>query len=158
MTKNLIISLVFGLLVLGGVFGVFALSGSYLELQGSENWPQAEGLIKTSHVETSISRRPNRYSPRVSYVYTVSGQTYTGTEIAFKLLAMRSEQEARQFLTAYPVGSVVKVYYKPAKPSVALLRPGIQGGDYSLFAAPVIFALFGVFGLVFFLLRARKTA
>lgn len=115
----------------------------YLGL-ASMSWPSAEGQVKVSRIDRTISTSPG---PVLVYSYQVGDRRYRSSRIQFKSLEAQSSSEAavQALLDQYPVGSRVEVYFDPAKPSRAVLRRGPHFGPFlGVLAIALVFILPGI--------------
>jgi hypothetical protein len=62
-------------------------------------------------------------------------------------IAMRFAGPGRRRLTAYPVGSRVRVAYDPTRPDIAVLEPGSNNAVLLACAVAAAITLLGVYGL-----------
>jgi len=98
-------------------------------------WPQAEGRVILSEVQTSSVRvrrgtstgsyrQAIRYQPRVVYEYQVGDRLYRGETLSTGTLALHSESApAEREAQRYAPGQSVSVFYNPANPAEATLEP-----------------------------------
>ena len=100
----------------------------------SNAWPTCGGVIKATHKQADDSTY-------ASYVYAVQGKTYTEQKIFFDQNSSGAILPAKT--DGYPVGQKVKVFYNPAKPDDAFLRPQVaKKTEVSRFWSLLVF--FGV--------------
>lgn len=97
--------------------------------QGTGNWPYVTGTVLSAsiyeHTRVNSDGAITRYTPLVSYSYSVDNQAYVGRRLAFRPYDEVSYGDrllAQRELDPYPVGSQVKVYYNPQAPDQASLR------------------------------------
>jgi hypothetical protein len=142
-------------MMVGGVLllaaGLFGLSRAGTD---TSRWPSVEGTIVESQVRLSSSRdrdtrtRTRDYCLRVRYEYVVADKRYEGSNrnLTFDAVARSvSEQEMERVRTSeYSVGSRIRVYYDPRKPSRAVLDPSPAKAS-----SRVAFILLVVMGAVF---------
>ncbi len=98
----------------------------------SMKWPSVSGRI-TGHDIAEVESGRLSHSPKTAYYaepaysYIVNGKNYSGKKLSF-LHANNGtgikREDAEKILKKYPVGTIVRVYYSPAKPSVSTLIPG----------------------------------
>lgn len=119
---------------------------------GSESWPTVQGQVVSSEVDFSkvddeipandmnrnqVKDRVNYevWYPVVKYSYSVDGQTHESEQIAIVGETFNTRDEARTEADQYPEGSELTVYYDPANPADAVLKPGadITSGVWILF-------------------------
>lgn len=126
------------LLIIGLAFG--AIGGRQIVTGiASRSWPSVEGTVTntTVDVDTTRSRRSNSnrrrtttsYFAVVEYSYTVNGRTFTSDRISAgePQHGTSNRAAADSFLTRYPKGGGVSVYYDPRDPASAVLQKGAAG-------------------------------
>jgi len=144
---------------------------SFNKARASTNWPEAEGKIISSSVEshtsekTGSSRDRSRsrggttttttYKAEVFYEYTVDGKTYNGNRVAYGNVSTSSPSRARRIVDRYPEGKEISVYYQPDDPEECLLEPGMKLQTLFLPGFGLIFLCAGV-AMFIFLPRAFK--
>ena len=84
-------------------------------LATSSYWTSTQGVIVVSKIGRS-SRGLSEF-PRIEYSYKVNGVRYIGNEIDFG----QWSYDIPHYLSLYPVGRSVSVYYDPAAPKDAVL-------------------------------------
>lgn len=135
-TVPLFLSLPFALcfssicIAFGGVMFFLARRGQKIS-QASLNWTpiqaqvlsaQVRELVSHSGSDDTIERRT--YTPEIVYSYEVNGQPFQGKRFGFEMPASPSYNKILPIVERYPVGSVVTVYYDPAKPAQSVLNRG----------------------------------
>lgn len=80
----------------------------------SRNWPTVTGVVTESTVSLEGGREKS--SGRFEYAYQVGGASHTGSSINLT--------GAGADLAEFPAGSTCTVYYNPANPADACLKPG----------------------------------
>jgi hypothetical protein len=146
MTKRV----VFGLLValLGGVLA-FGGARVLYRARASEHWPQVQGTVRASSVETQRSKRSATFVPHVRYDYAVGAEHYTSETLSFTRTASGDSGEAREQVRPYPVGASVTVHYSPDEPQLACLECGRVGvADYGVLVAGLVMTVFAAWGLL----------
>jgi Protein of unknown function (DUF3592) len=92
----------------------------------SNRWPHVDGRITESNVVDyylMLSRGGGpTWAPRVAYEYTVNGQLFTSTAIAYG--KSYSLKRAVEYAARLHAGATIPVYYDPKAPSRAVLEPG----------------------------------
>jgi Protein of unknown function (DUF3592) len=117
-------------------------------------WPIVTGKVISTDVVKRIDRTgdgPSTYFvPQVHYVYHADGVSRDGSVIRVGLenRGYSREQQAREFLTNYSVGSKIPVRYDPQNPVVAVLELGQIGGGSNLLAG-ILLMLVGIGGVAF---------
>ncbi len=128
-------------------FGVLLLEG-----QRSQNWPATTGTVLatgTTEVRQLRSALP-AWRPRVTYAYAVDGTAFTSDRIDFGAMPSLDREWLESSLREkFPPGKTLPVYYDPARPQNAVLRPG---SDNSLWIYIILGAAF--FGISLHNLRA----
>ena len=102
------------------------------------SYPTTQGTVLGSHVrESDDSEGGTSYSPKVRYGYEVGGRRYE-CDVYRHGMSGSGRRRANAMVAAHPVGRAVTVYYNPADPSDAVLRPGLVAGDFfmPLFMTP----------------------
>jgi hypothetical protein len=114
-----------GVVLLGTVIGV---QQGWPAYRGSRTnrWPHVDGRITESNAQEYVvgvtHERAHYWSPNVCYEYTVNGQLFTGTTIAYG--RSYSRQRAIELTGRLHPGTKVTVYYDPNAPSRAVLERG----------------------------------
>ena len=148
------IMIVFGLIfVVAGLFLLWQGSKEHRTCRESRDWPCVAGRITESTMQVTRRRRSTRYSPRVSYTYSVMGQAYFGAGTTIGATqGFSSQANVQAQLAKYPLGQPVSVYYDPQRPSQATLEPGATRGAWGTVLMGVITGGMGaavlIFGLV----------
>lgn len=140
-----------GILLAMGVAGIIGGHLSYRNAIASPNWPTTDGLVTESRVVgIGGGRAGSGMRARVRYAYDVGGFRYNGRRITYlRERGDRSEEHVRKQVKRYPVGSVVRVHYRPDRPNIAVLEPG--GGRYPVAASMALAVVFlGGAALVWF--------
>jgi len=124
-------------------------------------WPETPGVVTASfvHEYTEIDDSEPAFTPRIGYLYTVDGKTYSNDLISFKINSMRIRSEktkswAETVISDYPVGSAVTVYYNPVNPQISVLQKG-AATDWKIFFGS-LFILIGVIGGLYFIFRGDE--
>jgi hypothetical protein len=121
-----------------GVFLIYQSIRSRQKAEASQGWPATSGQITDAgvghHTSTdSDGDRSDHYTPKVSYTYPVSGQTYEGSKIGFGMQqSFGNPGKAQAALARFPVGAQVPVYYDPNNPAEAVLERKAGGSTVSL--------------------------
>ncbi len=96
--------------------------------RAAESWPTTQGRIEASNVRTVHFRRGlggyDRYEPHVEYSYSVGGRAYRSARVLIGSRAMYQsfEMASADLARDYPVGRMVRVFYKPDDPAEAILE------------------------------------
>jgi hypothetical protein len=124
--------------------------------RGSTRWPSAPGRV------TAFDETPTRLSgskadalrvfafgppkPGVVYSYEVSGVKYEGSTISYgpDLDDDRNVQRAVRYI----VGSGIRVFYNPDRPSEAVLETGVTRLVYDQVILALALVAFGIYLLV----------
>jgi hypothetical protein len=148
---NIMVRLLYGLVFLG--VGIFVLVWGFKNLKHartSVSWSSVSGMIVASDVEQMTSRTSSggeeiRYVPRIRYEYKVDGIRYASGRISFGGRTLHKSPDAAEAeLADFPVGKAVPVYHDPAAPSSSVLKPGVSGSVYLVFAGGLLFILLGL--------------
>lgn len=96
--------------------------------RAGSSFPTVDGTITESKIVEDRDADGTTYIARIRYAYQVAGRDYTADRVRYWTVSA-GRGAAERIVEAHPVGSKVTVYYNPADPSDALLRPGITAGD-----------------------------
>jgi len=91
----------------------------------------AEGKVVSSSTYTSTRKRKTYHHYSIEYEYVVNGKNYRSDEITFNDNYSLDQEFAQTYITKYPVGKKVTVYYDPHDPSFSVLEPE-KNGDSGL--------------------------
>ncbi|MDE0151627.1 MAG: DUF3592 domain-containing protein [Bdellovibrionales bacterium] len=127
--------------VIGGLL-FFTARRNYKLAKKTRSWSQTTGTIIKSDIFSSggfSSGRNEKYSPEIHYRYVVDKQEYHSSQIFVGSLGKSgSHMYADKYVSKYPVGKQVKVYYAPNiyqlshKEKCAVLE---QGVNYNLYVS-----------------------
>lgn len=135
------------------ILGAFTATGIAATIYGwiiiarakkSRRWPSTEGVIESS----KRGMEDNDLLPEIVFSYTVDGRSRTQTQQFPKDLTPDKEF-TDSYLTKYPAGARVSVYYDPGNPDRATLETGFMSGDWMVFALGLGMAVFGFLFLFF---------
>jgi hypothetical protein len=128
-----------------GVFDV-VYGGSVAAHARARAYPHTEGVIVSSAITNEAH---DVHGVVVAYTYDVYGRSYRGTNYRGRDTA-QSGSWAADAVRQLPVGARVPVFYDPAAPSVAVLRPGLSGDDgfFALFLLPFNVVALGLWSSV----------
>ncbi len=145
--------LLFGAFCFGGMVVLYRGIQALKVARASEAWPLVRGRVTVSEVtevhSRDIDRRPRLYfKPRVRFRYRVEGEKYWSETLTTVEVSSNSRDMAEEVVRRYPKGSDVDVYVNPQDPSIAVLER--DGSAATLIVGVgLLFALVGVFGLIF---------
>ena len=109
-----------------------------------KTWPKTRAKITCSELPGS---QFEAFSPKIEFCYHIDNQEYQQQQ-DFQGASL-SREFCQQYVTKYPVGKEVEVFYNPAKPTQASLEPGVEKGDWMIFACGILAALLGLAMMVF---------
>jgi len=115
----------------GGISGGFVyavLSDIPVSLR-AERFPTADGEVVRSEIEVVEGDEGSHEEPVLEVRYRVGDRDYTTTTIRFSSMSSIFDEPARTRIEQNPIGSRVRVFYDPARPSRACLEPGIAWAD-----------------------------
>jgi hypothetical protein len=100
--------------------------------------------VLDSRVETHSDSESTSYTSKVRYAYVVNGRRYESGCMRFGMTS-GGRKASESFVRQHPPGSQMTVYYDPARPSQALLEPGVSGIDLFsiLFLTPFLVIMAG---------------
>jgi len=134
-----------------GMFLAYGGARSLYRAWASTRWPEAEGRVLASSVETVPNQRDVRYRPQVRYTWDAGGRRYTSDVLTFAAgsLDTGTRREAEAYMKRFPEGGPVRLRYSPDEPGMACVECGKAGlADWVLTAGGVALVLFCVSGLV----------
>lgn len=142
----------FGVATFLGLFAIIGLGvmsfgiWSILEGNRSNNFPTVQGEVtKSEYVIVQDDRHDFITRADLTYSYTVAGTDYSSeTRTAGMEGAVASPGEARRWTNEFPLGAKVDVYYDPAEPSKAVLRPGVNNIAWWMTLFGAVFAFIPV--------------
>lgn len=126
---------IFAIIVSAFVLGADVLAGmEFRDQWQSSNFASATGRVVRSKLEAhTTSKGGTSYSAVVVISWTVAGHAYRSSNFRFR------SPSSRQVVATHPVGSSVQVFYDPANPARAVIRRGVDAGDFG--GALMLFAL-----------------
>lgn len=144
-----------GFLMSGGIFfliGVVLFLVGFISTKRSktaQSWPTTTGTVLNSDVQVHVdydsdSGTSTTYEPVVNYQYSVMGQSYNGTRIAYGANRF-GQKKAYEIASKYPATSQVTVHYNPDKINEATLEVVARGGK----AFTIVGIILAVVGLLF---------
>jgi len=101
----------------------------------------AEGRIVSSSTYTVTRKRGTYYHYSIEYDFTVDGKSYRSDEVTFNHNYSLDEEFAQSYISKYPVGKQVTVYYDPHDPSFSVLEPEEKGDAAVVLLSLIISAL-----------------
>jgi hypothetical protein len=120
----------------------------------SAQWPTTEGtIVKSRFVGTSVRGWDGDYfietNAHIQYQYSVNGISYSSS--AVNSIKSPFPLYSSSYVSRYPVGAEVIVYYDPKDHSEAVLDPGVVDifkafdiFSYLLFGAGIYYIILGV--------------
>lgn len=101
------------------------------QVQTAQSYRETTGTVTDASLEsydpgggTRTGTDTTRYRLAISYEYTVDGESYTASNVAFgSVLDTTSRSRAERVRGQFAAGEPVTVYYDPADPSQAYLLP-----------------------------------
>jgi len=113
----------------------------------SEGWPQTQGEIVSSYVDSSADSDGTTYSADIKFMYVVNDRWLTGDVVNFGEYGSSNMRHADEIVNRYPIGKIVSVYYNPEQPETAVLEPGLTWSSYFILFMGIIFLI--VPGIIF---------
>lgn len=120
----------------------------------ARHWPATEGRVTSSALD--ICSLCDAYSVQVSYQYLVDGRTHSGNKVLFGSISFGSKKDADAFISKYPSGAKVAVYYDPANPRAAVLEPRFAFGVTDFLVEAGIFMMVGI--VLYYAVRSVPSA
>jgi len=107
-------------------------------------WPNVTGTI----VESTSTSETDDLLPHILFSYTVSGKACRHT-LEFPRGMTPTPEFTNSYMTRFPVGASVQVYYDPQNIDHATLEPGPVKGDWLIFTIGICSTLLGTLFLLF---------
>jgi Protein of unknown function (DUF3592) len=109
---------------------VFVVYGVQTLLEGldSRAWPTVRATVVENHL-TRTRRSTSRYTPHVTYRYTVGPNTYNGTRL-WILARDAPLADARALLAQFAPGQDLDVHVNPEEPSASVVNAGADAVVY----------------------------
>jgi hypothetical protein len=135
------------------VLGLYLLAKGVRNVQlaaASAHWPSVPGKIVSSETTRSVTssrqlrdQRPSViFSTRTLIAYSIDDHAYTTDTLYFgRSLGSDDKSEAVLQRLRFPAGKEVTVFYNPANPAVAVLKPGFHVAALSLVGVGLAFIL-----------------
>lgn len=127
--KDIVGTLIGVILLVGIVFGLFAVVAAPLEMlkmADAETWPSRKGVIKTSSVvrEPGFWKRGPFWHADICGTYKDNGESFCISRVRYGDFRFRGDKAgSRETAAKYPVGREVDVYYSPDNPKETTLEP-----------------------------------
>ena len=110
----------------------------WLSAEAQVKWPVVQAKIVSSQVKrvrrSSRKRTTYRKRSEVDYSYSVSGQSFQGSQ----------HSTSSQLSRRYPTGSMTSIHYDPANPSSSIIEPDLFTGRAYTWAGFVFCVLFPI--------------
>jgi len=116
--------------------------------EAAKSWPTAQGTVLSSELsihqdyDSDDHSSSTSYQPVVQYSYSVMGNQYTGSKIAFGANQF-DRNTAQNMVNRYIAGNPVSVYYDPNDPAKAVLETQAAGSKVFMIVG-IIFAVIGL--------------
>lgn len=143
--RGVLLPILIGLVIVGVGGYVYVDEGAALD-----SGVEVDATVVGSDVEQRIrydadGDRRTVYYPRVTYEYSVDGETYRSSNLRAGLgRESMLESNARRTVERYPVGAQVTAYYDPENPSRAFLVAGRSSVPLIAGGLGAFFVLIGV--------------
>ena len=109
------------------------------------DWPTAPGKVESCSVASNTdSDGGTTYEVKVQYKYSVLGNEYTGTRLAFGYAASSGQEAHQQICDKLRNSKSVDVRYDPVDPAVSTLSFGIHRSIQFMFAFAITWLAFVV--------------
>ena len=149
------------MLGMGAVWLVVTVRGMQLASE-SETWLSTTGTITETWIERDETTDADgdsetKFKPFLKYAYGVNGGTFSSRRVDFgSQPAYSSSSRAEDYLTKYPVGSQVEVFYDPADYGEAVLVREASGSTFGLIGGAVM-VIGAVVGWIGTLIKSKRT-
>ena len=142
---------VFGLLLLLGIWLVWTGVVGVMLAVASNDWPSVEGVVKSSKVVMSTHRDIDNYeyegfSPVVRYRYEVDRLFYESERLTV-VGNVGGKKSSERTVKQYPVGQKITVYYNPEDVSYSLVEREKKTAAYFVPFVGMFFVVIGLSGV-----------
>ena len=128
-TGMMLISLLFAVM-----FGWNRLQAKFL--MKPQDWAQAPAKIIVSHGYIKPGKYGRSYHFQIAYEFRVSGKTYQSNRVNFYPYTGSTDKSlATAYLSKYPLGTPVTVFYKKGDPAFCTLERDTSSAGYKVFFA-----------------------
>ncbi|MDJ1182757.1 DUF3592 domain-containing protein [Roseofilum casamattae] len=126
-------------------FGVlwYSINSAQKSIQASQ-WPSTMGTLEKVSLHENLDDDSSTYEVRVEYRYSVMGQTYTSSRLAFGYTGSSGRKQHQEILKKLQNASVINVRYNPNNPATSVLSFGIHRSIKFLFAFAITWLSFVV--------------
>jgi Protein of unknown function (DUF3592) len=131
------ICMTFAMKLFGGgivalAFSLWLILSNWHDIKGAYfsdpvSFSSTAGRIVSSSTYTSTPKRTTYYHYSIEYEFTTNGKNYRSDEITFDNNYRLEQKFAQVYVSKYPVGKKVTVYYDPRDPSFSVLEPEEKG-------------------------------
>jgi hypothetical protein len=113
-------------------FSLWLILSNWHDIKGTyfsdpASFSSTDGRIVSSSTYTSTPKRKTYYHYSIEYEFTVNGKNYRSGEITFDNNYSLEQKFAQAYISKYPVGKKVSVYYDPRDPSFSVLEREEKG-------------------------------
>ena len=134
-------------IIAGALLLYFGVKGVLIAIESTE-WPRTNATVISSSIKwysSASARGRTQHRAEIQYEFFVLKSRYSGT------LRHTSPDagEANRLVERYPKGKQIIVYYKPDKPAVNLLEPGLRLSTFIMPFGGLIFIVPGILMAIF---------
>jgi len=125
------------MLAMGAFWLFYTINGMKLA-EASQTWPSTTGIVEDTWIDREVDTDSDgdtrtTYKAYVKYSYQVNGATYSSQRVDFGgTKSYGSSSRAEDFLSQYPVGKQVEVFYDPDDVGEAVLVREASGATVSI--------------------------
>ncbi|MCE9584314.1 MAG: DUF3592 domain-containing protein [Planctomycetes bacterium] len=141
----------FGRVVGGGISVLIGLGAfvygvwSHHRTSAAGSWPTVQGVVDTSSVTSSYSRRSGtKYRCKVTYHYSVGSTPYTGDNVTPTGSTSESSSAANSRQAKYRPGGACTVHYDASEPFTSCLELGSTSEAWLMMGIGGVFAAIGI--------------
>ncbi|MFP4028577.1 MAG: DUF3592 domain-containing protein [Candidatus Brocadiia bacterium] len=154
--RNILLVMGVGLFVGSAVIFFLSIRKVFRALE-SPRWETTKGrIVESRTVATTPASGGGGWKPmgptrhiKIKYEYSVEDRNYIGEKHSFGDYLPINKQLAEEIVEYYPEAKEVEVFYKPFKPELSVLKPGLNRKTLLI---PLIGFLPLLFGILFILL------
>ena len=123
-----------------GMLG-YSISSAQKSIQAAQ-WPSTMGTLSNVSLREKSDSDGSTYEVRVEYSYSVMGQTYTSSRLAFGYTASSGKKQHQEVLQKLQNASIINVRYNPKNPATSVLSFGIHRSIKLLFTFAITWLSF----------------
>lgn len=144
-----LISFIFLLLILW--LGQALVYPAIIQAISSQSWHSISGIVVENSIKSNAGKKQNQFQLNFAYSYVVYGQNYEGRSRFFSFEEPQQfwKGDLPMFVTNFPVGSSIVVYYNPYNPVESTIKKGLLFQHWILLIGNVFFFFLIIHSLLY---------